>query len=252
LARRRRFEGPTGDDERLLESLISTHGEIEGRKRFYETIILGHNIKIGRVPEITDIQRGLSDIEMAMFDLESPETTDALANVAMASIIKNNPAMFGTTNPEEQKGKSKEEIIQILKPMFNYWNTLHTELDPQGRSYTEIASAPVRPGRASAIGGTPGPGGAGTTTAFGKQDIDRVMNELVTTKTIEPFTSPEKMQGASKYLENLMGKNEPRQWEAIHHAQKSRFLQQGWNESEWESTLWAIRAMHNVSARGIR
>jgi len=221
------------------QAFIDLHGPIEGPIRYANTIVYGSQEAAGQRLGLTEIQRSIGEIEMAIFRLEAPETTDQMALVMFSIIQKSNPEMFGDVNEEETDNLTKDEIKALLMPRFEALNVLHSEADPEGRSYLDLSGGQGAPGQAQ-------PGQTAPTI----RDIDAAIGAMSSAGTgATAFSSPQMASNSKNYLLKVMQSGSPDQWEVIHQVNRPTFVQKS-SEQDWNAVLDIIRQLSQQAPQG--
>lgn len=217
----------------------------EGMKRWAEDIIYGAQVEAGRRMSMPQIQDNIEAIEMAIWRLEQPETTDAMATAMFGILMETNPTMFSGIKAGDAEQMTKDEIKELLMPRLLALNTLHKEADPPGRSYFELTEVEGEDKGEQFTQQAP--------PVFTMSHINTARDHLNTLGTnITGFSDDDIQRYSKNYLLKILNRYLPYQWEVIHQANKEPFLNRA-TEQDWQAVLETIRQLESeYGVGGIR
>jgi len=130
----------------------------------------------------------------------------------------------------------------LLMPRFTALDILHSDADPEGRSYLDLATGQATLGQAG-VGQTAQP-------QFSVRDIDAAIGAMSSAGTgITSFTSPQVGNNSKGYLLKIMQSYKPDQWEVVHQVNRPDFVQRA-SEQDWNAILDIIRTMSSQAPQG--
>jgi hypothetical protein len=232
----RASQTPAGKEDLKRQAFIDVYGP-EGLKRYANSVVYGAQQEAGQRMTMPQIQSNIEEIELAIWRLEQPNTTDPMATAMLAVIMESNPRMFGDVSEKETEELTKDEIKALLMPRLEALNILHAEADPEGRSYMDLTE-----GKA-ATGGIAEP-------TYSVKDIDAAIGILASEGTDTASFSSRQSAGNSKnYLLKIMKGYRPDQWEVVHQTNRPMFITRS-SEQDWNATLEVIRELAGNAGGG--
>lgn len=209
---------PAGKEEQTRQAYINIYGNDQ---QYWEDKVTKFRIESGVQLDLSEIKQGLDSTLTTIARLQSPETTDTMAQLMMQTLMQNNPKMFGSLGAEGQEGKTVEEILAPLQGLFNYYDRQHQRLT--GESYTSIASRPA---------------------VFTARDLDATIGSMALKPGAQPlsFSTAKASERIQEYIINLANSADPESWTRGHRLAKAKFTQR-WTEQDWQQALKIIEAM---------
>jgi len=230
----RTSQTPAGKDDLKRQAFIDVYGGPEGLKRYANSVVYGAQQEAGQVMTMPQIQSSIEEIELAIWRLEQPNTTDPMATAMLAVIMESNPRMFGDVSDKDTEELTKDEIKALLKPRLDALNILHAEADPEGRSYMDLTGGKAATGEPT----------------YSVKDIDAAIGILASEGTDTASFSSNQSAGNSKnYLLKIMKGYRPDQWEAVHQTNRPMFISRS-SEQDWNATLEVIRQLAGNAGGG--